>query len=152
MAYDERTHLPVRSELDDPTSQPFQPRIYVHDQIPLKQRFISPSQQQKNSNSMVLHIAEINMNASGKKCTQVVKTPQTLAGGNYPQHHLSQSYPVVRKILLPMRSPLLRSILFLKWITRDDADFPVLLSSLTNHRIPRICALPLLSSSIQRLI
>ena len=41
-AYDEGTHAPVDTGLDDPTAGPFQPRIYVHDQI--------PSEKVRNSN------------------------------------------------------------------------------------------------------
>ena len=44
MAYDGGTHLPVRTEQDDPTSGPFQPRIYVHDQIPPEK---NPQNEQK---------------------------------------------------------------------------------------------------------
>ena len=71
MAYDEGTHLPVRAELDDPTSGPLQPRIYVHvhDQIP-------PNGTLNGSSLALLRRKFPSKNhLSQSKSTQVVKIP-----------------------------------------------------------------------------
>ena len=71
--------------------------------------------------------------------------------GNRHASYNCQSYCVVRKIFLPMRSPVLVLVLSFRYITKKEAAFPALHGSCRSQRMPRIW-LRLLSSSTQRRI